>query len=28
MVIGSLPVGAASFVAAWRWLLDEESRAT
>jgi hypothetical protein len=28
MVIGSLPVGAASFAAAWRWLLEEESRAT
>jgi hypothetical protein len=28
MVVGSLPVGAASFVAAWRWMLEEESRAT
>jgi hypothetical protein len=27
MIAGSLPVGAASLVAAWRWMLDEESRA-
>jgi hypothetical protein len=28
MVIGSLPVGVASLVAAWHWMLEEESRAT
>jgi hypothetical protein len=27
MVIGSLPIGAASLAAAWRWMLEEESRA-
>jgi hypothetical protein len=27
MVIGSLPIGVASLVAAWRWMLEEESRA-
>jgi hypothetical protein len=28
MIAASLPIGAASLVAAWRWMLDEESRAT
>lgn len=28
MVIGSLPVGAASLAAAWYWMLEEETRAT
>ncbi len=27
MIIGSLPLGAASLVTAWRWMLEEESRA-
>jgi hypothetical protein len=27
MIIGSLPLGAASLVAAWRFMLEEESRA-
>ena len=28
MIIGSLPLGAASLASAWRWMLEEESRAT
>jgi hypothetical protein len=28
MIAASLPIGAASLVAAWRWMLEEESRAT
>ncbi len=28
MIAASLPLGAASLVAAWRWMLEEESRAT
>jgi hypothetical protein len=28
MIAASLPLGAASLAAAWRWMLEEESRAT
>jgi hypothetical protein len=28
MIVFSLPVGVASLAAAWRWMLEEESRAT
>jgi hypothetical protein len=28
MIAASLPLGAASLVCAWRWMLEEESRAT
>ena len=27
MVVGSLPIGAASLAAAWHWMLEEESHA-
>jgi hypothetical protein len=28
MIVGSLPVGAASLIVAWRWMLEEESHAS